>query len=81
MSVDIMTLCAILVVGVSVVSIPIQMIRHLREDFESKLESGEKKFDRILLQLEKCSDRLSETHTDYAIVKTRLDLLIAQRGK
>ena len=78
---DIILITALIIAVCSVVTIPITMIRHLREDFNDKLEAGEKKFDRIVNQLEKVSDNLAKTHADYAGVKAQLDMLIAQRGK
>ena len=78
---DISTLCIVIIAVVSVITIPVQMVRHLREDFSGKFGAGEKKFDRIVNQLEKVSDNLAKTHADYAGVKAQLDMLIAQRGK
>lgn len=78
---DIILITALIIAVCSVVTIPITMIRHLREDLSGKLEAGEKKFDRIVNQLEKVSDNLAKTHADYAGVKAQLDMLIAQRGK
>lgn len=78
---DIPTLCIVIVAVASVLTIPVQMVRHLREDLTGKLEAGEKKFDRIVNQLEKVSDNLAKTHADYAGVKAQLDMLIAQKGK
>lgn len=78
--IDLPTLCAIAIIGVSVLTIPIQMIRHLRTDLKDKLNAGEKKFDMVMGQLEKCSDRMIEIHADYASVKAKLDMLINKRG-
>ena len=75
---DITILCAIVITGASIVSIPIQMIRHLRSDLEDKLECGEKKFDKIVEQLEKCSDNMAKAHADFAAVDAKLDMLISK---
>lgn len=78
---DISILCVVIIAVASVITIPVQMVRHLREDLIGKLGAGEKKFDRIVNQLEKVSDDLAKTHADYAGIKAQLDMLIARRGK
>ena len=74
--VDLLTLCAVSVAGASILTIPVQMIRHLRMDLEGKLEYGEKRFDTIVEQLEKCSDNMAKCHADYAAVNAKLCMLI-----
>ena len=78
---DIPTLCIVIIAVASVITIPVQMVRHLREDLSGKLEVGEKKFERIVNQLEKVSDNLAKAHADYVAVNAKLDMLISQRGK
>ena len=77
---DIILITALIIATCSVVTIPITMARHLREDLNSKLEVGEKKFEKIITKLEKLSDNLAKTHADYAKVQAQLDMII-QRGK
>ena len=77
---DIATLCLFLVAAASVLTVPLQMVRHLREDLNNKLKDGEKKFDRIVNQLEKVSDDMAKAHADYAAVNAKLDMLIRRGG-
>ena len=82
MTADITTLCAMIIAAATVVAIPIQMIRHLRADLEDKLVSGEKKFETIIKNLEKCSESMAVVHADYAAVNAKLTMLINEnRGK
>ena len=77
---DLPTLCAVAITVVSLLTVPIQMVRHLRMDLEDKLDAGEKKFDRIVEQLDKCSDRMAECHADYKAVDAKLTMLINKGG-
>ena len=76
---DLSTLCAVAITGVSLLTVPIQMVRHLRADLEEKLNVGEKKFDKIVEQLDKCSDRMAECHADYKAVDAKLGMLINKK--
>ena len=74
--IDITTIGVIIVASASLITIPIQMLRHLRTDFKDKLECGEKKFDMIIEKLEKCADNMSKCHADYSAVNAKLEMLI-----
>lgn len=78
--IDYMMASMVIIAAVSVLSIPIQMVRHLRHDLEDKLECGQNKFEKIVDQLEKCSDSMSKANANYSAVNAKLDMLINRRN-
>ena len=78
---DISSLCIVIVAVASVLTIPIQMVRHLRADLDEKLKYGQNKFEKIVEQLEKCSDNMAAANANYAALNAKLDMLLSERGK
>lgn len=76
---DIILITALIIATGSVITIPIAMVRHLREDLTGKLEMGEKKFDRIVEKLDEINSGMQKCQIETSVIKTKVDILVEKK--